>query len=799
MIKNPSTFNFLSGTSGNGHRRRAYWNIKSNVDALDASTTSTKFAASAIKRIQFSKEAFNMVVQFIHPLKEYPDSNERKCLIMLGNLEKTPITAKAAEYVERDPENPNSIHLIPKYTEAAKTLWKDLETERPLSEEDFIDLRTHGCYYISLPTSLVNSCSPGDFVQLYDVLFTVHVKRDQYKNLNKLSDLTEAQREWKGKMATKRVEGTGVELEYEVKPMKPSFKFKAKFGHKLSTVSVGSLVKVYKEQQFLSYYIENPMQRLVKHGGGRSIVYGDDYDEDVFRMRKEWYEPKNIVCIVYDAMYDGSVPTNPIFAPDGKAYVFEVLSYPNEYISDNDFKADEVKFDCAKSRTEVDKKNKAWCFMIRASQRVWTKAPNPEEYADTDGYDTDHPTEDTIFSAKINVYKEVIERDFGIVSDALWTRFISCYHKYFRGVFQCLINWKKTENRMDRLIGFAGTAGEHDDNGDGGGASRPFDFTVDYSCNSVLFSMREMIQRFGIPVDKKTANQLLDNLVEVRRRPDATKMRGSVSDVTELATKSKHSIVCLNELKSMDTAKAYLAERFNRAYVVLLPESSNLGVEMFKVIESITEEREGTALLRALHFGDPLNKSNYGDELSSVFNSLKMTGYATKALHPLIFAVGDIQEHAYCQEATTIAKFLGISSDMEPELVEWLQGESSGGSGEKPSVSRGEHEEIMESEIIPKEERHVSFDQDKQHQQCQDQEILEMGTQNALVETLGSYEESQEEDTELPEERDQPAESGDKKGGSLPKSSKRKTSTKPKYRPGFRKGVSKRPRTSRRV
>lgn len=791
MIKNPSTFNFLSGpssegSSGGNGRRRISWNVKSNVDALDASTTSTKVAATLVKRIQFSKTAFNLNVQFISALKEYPGSGERKCLFMLGNLEKTPITEDAADYLVRDPENSHSLHLIPKYTKAAKTLWLDLENERPLSDEDFIDLRTNGCYYISVPSSLASSCSPGDFVQLFDVLFTVHVQREQFKNINKLSDIPESQRAWKGKMVTKKVEGSDVEYEIEVKPRKPSFKFKAKFGTKLPTVSVASLVKVYQEQRFLTYHIDNPSQEILRYRGrDGGAEDGDAYDEDVFRMKKEWYEPKDIVRIVYNAQYDGSNPPVPIIGPDGKAYSLEILSYPNVYISENDFKSDEVKFDCAKSRTNVDEKNKAWCFMIRGSQRVWKKADNPADFLDTDGYDTENPVEDSFFSAKINVYKEVIDRDFGILSDPLWTRFISCYHNYFAGIFQCTVNWKKTESRMDRLMncatGGAG-GGEHEEGGDSGASSRPFDFTLDYACNSVLFSMRDMIQQFGVPIDKKTGMDLLDKLVEIRRKPDATDMRGSVSDVSELSTKAKHSIVCLNELKSVESAKSYLRESFNRAYAILLPEPSNLGLDMFNVIKGITDESDGTALLRALHFGESVDKTKHGDELSSVWNSLKMTGYSSKALHPLIFAVGDIEKSAYEQEATTLSRFLGISSEMVPHLHDWLQGEPL-----EPSKGK-ETSEVPEP---VKSEKRVTFDE---------QEILEMGTQNALMEMQGSYEDNA--DIDLPD--DEVSDLGDDEEGSSARSSKRKSSSasspiKSKSRPGLRKSVSKRPRTSRRV
>jgi hypothetical protein len=759
--------------------------MKSNIAALDASTSSTKTAATAVKRIKFSKNAFNLVGKFVSAAKQYPDSSECKILVEFGNLEKTAINEEAADYVVRDTENSHCLRLYPKYTEAAKTLWKDLETERPLHPEDFIELRTNESHYISVPAALAASLSPGDIVQLYDVLFTVHVQREQYRNINRLSDLSEGQKEWKGKKMVKKVEGTDVEVEVDIKPKNPKFKFKARFGAKLPTVSVASLEKVYKEQQMVTYHIENPRTHILARAGRSGYDGGDD---EVFRMRKEWFQPNDVVRIYYDAQYDGSVPSEPIVGPDGRVYSFEVVPYPNEYISENDFKSDEVKFDCAKSRTEVDKKEMAWCFMIRISQRVVGKASDPEAYAATDGYDTDHPIEDSRFSVKINLYKEVIHRDFGILSHPLWFRFISCYHNYFRGIFQCLINWKKTENRMDRLLNFAGAAAEVDE---GGETARPFDFTIDYTCKSILFSMRDMIQRFGVPIDKKTAKELLDKLTEVRRKPSSTEMRGSVSDVSELATKAKHSVVCLNEIRSMEAAKSYLSEGFNRAYAILLPEPSNLGVDMFNVLASITDKAAGTALLRALHFGESISKSKFGDEVAQVGSSLKMTGYSSKALHPLIFAVGDIDASAYDQEASTLSKFLGISSEMAPHLAGWLRGE------EAVAGDSREHEEDEEEPV--KTEKHVVFTDEQQ------QEILEMGTQNALMDAI-QYDVS---DIDMPEDdygdgyddshADESSSSSRSSGSS--RSSKRKptSSTRSKTKPSTRKSASKRPRTSRRA
>jgi hypothetical protein len=787
MQKTPSTFTFggfSTKSNGSGHRRTPSWNIKSNMEAMDASTAKTKAAATEVKRITFSKEAFNLVAQFVTGLKKYVASDgtaskNRKCLFMVGNLDKTEITEEAQEFLARDAENPHSLHLFPKYTKAATSLWDDLEKERPLHEDDYIDLMTNGCYYISIPDSLASSCSPGDIVLLYDVRFSVHVAREDLKNVKKLESLTPAQTAWKGKRATKVVEGTTIE--YDVKPRKPRFFFTAKFGTKLPAVSIESLMKVYQDQGFLTHHIGNPLA----DGSSRSSAYTED--EDVFRMNKQWYDSQEIVRISYDPQYDGSVMSMPFFAPDGKAYSFEVFSFPDRYISENDIKSDECKFDCVKSRTETDIKNKAWCFMVRVSQRVWEKAANPDDYADTDGFDTDHPVEDTLFSARINIYKEVLERDFGIFSYGIWIPFVSCYGKYFRGTFQCILNWKKTQNRMDRLESLAGAGGMSSGGGgeDGGErdtlASRPFDYTIDYTCNSILFSMRDFIKRIGVPIRKDTASKLLDTLQRSRRRPDATQT-GSVASMSQIPTKARHSVACLNELQGISVAKKILEEPSNQAYAVLLPNPEHLGAKLFGMIEELTNQADGSVLLEALHLGVPLNTKKYGNTpIGKLVGTFEMTGYESKCEHPLIFIVGDDDSSTYTHEADTLAKFLGISGEMLPQLSAYLKGEPI---PEEKGKEHAEEEDVKDEEADYEEIRQT------------DQEILEMGTQNALMETLGSqdiFPEVDEGDLEADEGHEMPLEKPPAPSG------KRKSSgsSRAKSKPGSRRTSSKRPRSRR--
>ncbi|MHA1682711.1 MAG: hypothetical protein ACTSUE_17360, partial [Promethearchaeota archaeon] len=313
--KMQNTFNF---TTSNGHRRTSSWNLKTNREAMDASTAKTKAAATEVKRITFTKDAFNLVGQFITSMKQYvsPDgtaSKNRKCLFMIGNLDKTEITEDAQNFLVRDEENRHALKLYPKYTRAATFLWDDLEKERPLHDDDYINLITNGCYYISIPDSLASSCSPGDIVLLYDVRFNVHVAREDLKNVKKLDNLTSAQTAWKGKKATKTIEGTTIE--YDIKPKDPRFFFTAKFGSKLPSVSSSSLIKVYKDQGFVTHHIVNPLA-----GGIDRKMSTFENNEDVFRMKKEWYESKEIVRIAYDPQYDGKEMKLPIFAPDGNAY-----------------------------------------------------------------------------------------------------------------------------------------------------------------------------------------------------------------------------------------------------------------------------------------------------------------------------------------------------------------------------------------------------------------------------------------------------------------------------------------------
>ncbi|MHA1680607.1 MAG: hypothetical protein ACTSUE_06330 [Promethearchaeota archaeon] len=423
----------------------------------------------------------------------------------------------------------------------------------------------------------------------------------------------------------------------------------------------------------------------------------------------------------------------------------------------------------------------AWRFMIRISQRVWSKAANPKNFPETDGYDIDNPVEDTFISARINIYKEVLERDFGILSYNIWVRFISCYNNYFRGIFQCLINWKKTMNRMERLSTFAGAT--TNENGDEDTLnSRPFDYTINYTCNSVLFSLREFIQRIGVPIEKDTAASLLDSLQKERRSPDASQL-GSVVSVSQLATKARHGVACLNELQSISVAKKVLSETSNKAYAVLLPNPEHLGAKLFSMIEAITDSKDGSALLNALHLGVDLDMKKYGStSIGKLTETFEMTGYTSKCKHPLVFVIGDIDTLSCTKEAETLSEFLGIADEMIPQLTAYLKGE--------PMDVKGKTKKSDDQ--IKTEEKHVYFSKEVE-------DALEMGTQEALIDTQTSIE--SEVDIGMPEEHEE--DNGDDYDDEIShsSSSKRKSSSsksKSKSRPGLRRSSHpKRPRTRR--
>ncbi len=761
--------------------RRKKWSVPSNRRGMDATTSSTKTAATSVKRIKYSKEAFNVIVQFVTAGRKYkaPDgkeSNNRKCVFMFGNLEKTPITESASGYLTRG-DDPNTLLLHPKYLEASEKLWKDLEEERPLHPDDYITLRTNECYYISVPDTLAASCSVGDFVLLFDVYFGVRVGRDSLKNVLRLDSITEAQRAWKGKKATRKDVHTGANIEYEVKPINPRFFFSARFGTKLPNVSLPSLLKVYQEHNFLTHHIACPETQI-------SIAPAAGYHEDneVFRMDKVWFEPKDVARIYYDASNDGMADAEAFIAPDGSAHIFEVMAYPDSRISDNDIKYDMEKFKCVRSRSQLDQFNKAWCFMLRISQRIFTKSDDPDAFPETGGYDIDNPTETSYVSAKINLYKETIERDFGILSDTEWIQFITCYSPFFRGIFQCIVHIAKTGERMDRLRAFS--SADQGINGD----SRPFDYSIDYACNAILFSLQDFIKRIGIPIEKETACQILDSVQELRDiTPDEEDMMGHVSSVNELVTKKKHAVACLNQLKSMETAKKWLRQPSVQTYAVLMPDPSTLGAELFEMIESIQDQGQGTTLLRALEFNEDIDKEVHGP-LEEMRRSLHLSGYARKAMSPLIFALGTIDEEYYAKEAETISKFLGIAEDKISQVKEWL------GDG---VVAVDEQNENILAETPPPVEKEVD--------PRDDDELYGLMSQNALLQQQELLDEDERHvEFKIPEQMDEsevsPHQSSKGKRASV--ASKRKhssSSSKPKARTSTRKPSSKKPRARRAV
>ncbi len=231
---------------------------------------------------------------------------------------------------------------------------------------------------------------------------------------------------------------------------------------------------------------------------------------------------------------------------------------------------------------------------------------------------------------------------------------------------------------MDRLRSFSSASTNEMQASEGSSAdaalSRPFDYSIDYTCNSILFPMPDFVRQIGLPIDVATAAEILDKVELFHALLDEEAASLLVSSVTNLGTYKSHAVACLNELKSMMTAKAYLGHGNLQVYAVLLLERGHMTPPIFTNLSTINDVKAGTAVLRALQFGEAFDTATFGPELTTVVSTLQMLGYKDKALLPLIFAVGKINTEYYADEAVSVSSFLGIAEDKLPYVKAHLAG-----------------------------------------------------------------------------------------------------------------------------
>jgi len=675
-------------------------------------------------------DALNLTAQYIAPMKE-TESKNRKCIFLLGEMATVPITEKCKDYVYRDPSNPKVLCIVPKYGRNTPRVWPKINEKHPLSDEDTIYLKSYGYYAIKVPPSLPKSVSPGDFVTLTDVSFEVFIPR-ALPTGSKISELSEAQLEW----TDEDVEKAGAVFFFRAK----SFTSLSKKG----PVSQRSLLKLYDDRGLITrwitgYDVENMgpkaaqndvssasgSMRIPNHTGSteeerntaldkansKSEKIPEEEASVIFHNKYAYlYEPMRMDLVPFDG--SSSVEDDMVLYPSSDGNSMQgSLSWlvSDRFISEKD-KEDKVKYEAIKSREEMDVMLKAWTFTFSVLQRIYGP-PSPsklikegktlEDYEETGGFNLETPTHEELVSAKVSLYNDVIEREFGIINKDTWTHFAKIYGSFFSGILQCSVDAKRTLQRMERLntiVAEHSFAGGRDASG-GSIADRTYDTAIQYRCGRILFDMREWVQKIGIPISNEMVLELLPLMEAERNIP-------STNDIKEIPTYNTHAVACLNEIRSVATCAEYVRSNGIQVYAIVMP--GRLNPTRMKMIEEITDTCVGDQVMNIV----TLKKQSYTEGLHDPsIESLQKFLFEEMddSQFPLLFAVCDINSDFYNNEITTLSKFLGINDTIA--LKDWLyfdypteEGEEMDEEERSPEdeeEEKEEEEEMMASQALP--------------------------------------------------------------------------------------------------
>jgi len=690
--------------------------------------------------------ALNLTVQLVAPLPE-KDSRNRKVIVCMGEMATVNITTECSSYVQRDPMAPNVLRIIPTYTRNTPRIWPKIDKLHPLSEEDSIYLVSYGYYVISVPSSLVKAVAPGEFVTLTDVSFEVFIPRDLPPG-TKLSELSESQLAWTDEM----VEKAGA-----------VFYFRAKTFTSLSKkapVSQRSLIKLYEDRGLITRWIDaydvedmnvNSALKTGRFAGPYGVNHAGETESEGEEDSKKFIEVSrgdaikvteplvtsgkgdtdikdekgkvmfhNKYAYLYEPMRIDMIPYNSAAGVEDDIELFPVpggnvqrafLTWPvaDRFISSKDEK-DAAVYEAVKSRDELDIKLKSWQFTFSAWQRMYGPPSESKmakegktlaDYEATDGINLETPIRDELVSARVCIYNDTIERDFGILNKDSWTHFIQLYGNFFSGILKCRVDGKRTLQRMERLntilaehasVGMGGGGGGEEETGL---AERNYDLSIHYRCGGILFDMREWVRKIGVPVSQEMALKLLPSMTAERNLP-------RVNDIKEIPTFNNQAVACLNEIRSATTCAAYIESGNMKVYVVFMP--GRLNPTRMKIIEDIDDPVAGDQLMNLVVLRSQKYTGGIHDpSIESIQRFLLEE--RDDSLFPLLFGVCDITPEFYNNEASTVSKFLGIHDTTL--LSEWLyydfptEGEDEGEMVVESDPPVGDNENGEDEDLMP--------------------------------------------------------------------------------------------------
>jgi hypothetical protein len=760
--------------------------------------STVKVIASESPSKKYATDAFNLEIQYISSLKKIDGNKNRKVYVRLGDISNVRITKKCESYVRRIDGCPHSLFINSKYSAMTMKLWPNIEKKYPISDDNCIELNSYGIYVINVPDEFDGTISKGNFATLIDVSFDVFITRKGLPTGVKIQELEKSkQLEWDDRLLYSCL------CDSENVFKGPTFFFNAKWFSPSNPVSMDSLLRLYKSLDLINHWVNEPdfidpeepvwtddssshhMNKLLaieeeergKRKGDERVYYNDNrevalrnkeyYDNDdddqhnivdttittasvhpfSFSFNPIYYTPTRFDNIEYDASYVGeenvSLYSN---AADTNRYAFQVFPIPEKMIDDS---MEEDKPSCESgSFKNFDVKVKAWVFTFQVWERLFTKATEQtaakrglplEAFDATQGFDLIEPVYDYFFTTRIGIYKETIENVFGIKDKNTWKRFIEIYGKYFRGIFQCRINYKNTKRRKQTLEyyktcqssnGGGSTLNKKRTSYDGDNTSssssvaappttvlpdlenRMPDFTIAYNCDNIIFDLVEWVERIGIPVGKEIAVKLCDNLKLQYGRI------ANIDDYRKETIYKNHGVICLNEIKETTVINSIMESSWCRTYVVFLPK--DLFKSKFDMIENIKDNVIGDKIVESYLLNKiVLNDSDESNPLYNCASKLIETFLEQKeeSLFPLLYAVCEKDPSYYKEEAKTLCKFMGYHN--LNEFKSWLYNDDDNNN------NNNNDDDDDNNNIVEKQTQEVpsSFDEEKQKEE--DKKIIE--------------------------------------------------------------------------
>lgn len=692
--------------------------VPSETRELEDANRKGKSLGEETERKIFSTDALNLTGIFISTRDfrkrgsgtgDGGASKSKNCslLFMLGNISNMRISEDASKFVTRSKTNPHVIFVHSKFNNTTLKLWPGLQKFMVLSRQNYYKLESFKCYYISVPTSITRSCSPGDPIILHDVTFDASISRPDLRG-RKMNTIKEEEIPWEGKKYEVEV-ADGRTVTMEVVPNDPKLYFSAAYFKRLPTVSFASTLALFSDKQFLTYFIENPNH--VHHSYYDPEVDGEiDLSPDdeasaegkhVFVADKTYNHPYDVELIPFDPTDEGA--ESIIRVPgDGFAYRFEPIIVPDSAISTND-ETDKLAFECVADKQNPNIKAMAWRFLLRIRQKKYAPGHPEENFSETFGFDTKHAVLKRTITAKINVYKETIRAVFSIHRPVAWKAFMSNYHTQLPAVFVCTMNRKQTDRRMSRATAIADQSKD------------VCDYSIDYTASGVWIDLRAFIDRIGVPISYETGLKLLR---EIRSKRDWT---GTVDDIGQLAISKRFNMSLLNEVKDLETASKEMSDEDGnplppddkKLYAVILP-TMPMSSYVLTRLQTVRTVEEGDMLMDLLHFGAEPNTEIHPTsliELQTMIKAIGYTGSSDGRMNPLLYLVNPQSETALDGAVDSISQFMGIHLPAAQLLLKkWLSGEEVQVEEDAPPEENGHEAEKME-EVLP-DEKHVSFDVD---------------------------------------------------------------------------------------